>query len=233
VAMEPGAAAVERERRIVDRLGDVVSTDAPGSAVAAMDHGFVVLATPRRSGRLGDPRLLAERLRGAVAEVVQGGVVSAAIGDPCRAPADFAESYRLAREALDVMTRLGRRGLVIGARELGPYAVLMRATEPDELRAFALRVLRPLLAADGRATGDLLDTLRVYLDEGGVRRRAARRLFVHVNTIAYRLDRIERLLGRDLADPHDAFELTLALRILDLTDGGRHIPAGPMAAGRT
>jgi sugar diacid utilization regulator/putative methionine-R-sulfoxide reductase with GAF domain len=229
--MDLGAAAVERERRIVDRLGDVVSAEAPGSAVAAMDHAFVVLATPRRAGRLADPRALAERLRNAVGEVVPDGVVSAAIGDPCRTPADFAESYRLAREALEVMTRLGRRGLVIGARELGPYAVLLRATEPDALRAFALRVLRPLLPADGQGAGDLLETLRVYLDEGGVRRRAARRLFVHVNTIVYRLDRIERLLGRDLADPHDAFELTLALRILDLTDDGRPVAVRPIEAG--
>ncbi len=226
-AIEPAAAAVERERRIVDRLGDVLSAEAPGSAVAAMDHAFVVLATSRRAERLADPRALADRLRTAVAEVISDGDVSAAIGDPCRVPADFAESYRLAREALDVMARLGRRGLVIGARELGPYAVLLRATEPDELRAFALRVLRPLLGADGRASVDLLDTLRVYLDEGGVRRRAARRLFVHVNTIVYRLDRIERLLGRDLADPRDAFELTLALRILDLTGGGGPIRGRP------
>ena len=226
-AIESGAATVERERRIVDRLGDLMSTEAPGSAVAAIGHSFVVLATARRSGRLSEPRALADRLRSAVGEVIPDGVVSVAIGDPCHVPADFAESYRLAREALDVMARLGRRGLVIGARELGPYAVLLRATQPDELRAFALRVLRPLLAADGRPSGDLLDTLRVYLEEGGVRRRAARRLFVHVNTVVYRLDRIERLLARDLADPQDAFELTLALRILDLTDDGRAIARRP------
>ena len=225
-AAESGAAAVEREWRVVDRLGDLVSAEAPGSAVAALGHAFVVLATPRRSGRLTEPRALADRLRAAVDEVVPDANVSVAIGDPCHAPADFAESYRLAREGLDVMARLGRRGLVIGARELGPYAVLLRATEPDALRAFATRVLQPLLTPDGRPAGDLLDTLRVYLDEGSVRRRAASRLFVHVNTIVYRLDRIERALGRELADPRDAFELTLALRILDLTDTGR-VPTAP------
>lgn len=219
-AVESGAASVERERLVVDRLGDLVTAEAPGSAVAAIDHAYVVLATARRSGRLIEARALADRLRVAIGEVLPNGVVSVAIGDPCHVPADFAESYRLAREALEVMARLGRRGLVIGARELGPYAVLLRATDPDELRAFALRVLRPLLATDGRASGDLLDTLRVYLEEGGVRRRAARRLFVHVNTVVYRLDRIERLLSRDLAHPRDAFELTLALGILDLQETG-------------
>ena len=162
-------------------------------------------------------------------------IVSVAIGDRCREPTDFASSYRLARESLEVMARHGRRSRVIGARELGPYRVLLRATAPEELHDFATRVLRPLLATDGRSAGELLETLRAYLDEGGVRRRAAARLFVHVNTVVYRLDRIERLLGRDLDDPSDRFELTLALRILDLLGGeagssgpspGSHLPTG-------
>ena len=226
-AEESGAAAVERERRVVDRLGDTVAAEAPGSAVAAMGHAFVVLATPRRSGPLVESRALADHLRSVVLEVIPDGVVSVAIGDQCHAAPDFAESYRSARGALDVMARLGRRGLIIGARELGPYAVLLRATEPDALHAFAVRVLGPLLTPDGRPGGHLLETLRVFLEEGGVRRRAAARLFVHVNTVVYRLDRIERALGRDLDDSRDAFELTLALRILDLMDDTAMRRAGP------
>jgi DNA-binding PucR family transcriptional regulator len=235
VEVEGDAAAVELERRILDRLGETLAVEAPGSATAAIDRAFVVLATRRRPEPLRSVEDFAERLRSSIATMLPSAVVSAAIGDPCREASDFAPSYRLARESLDVMARQGRRGRVIGARELGPYRVLLRATAPEELHEFARRVLQPLLSVEGRSAGELLETLRVYLDEGGVRRRAAERLFVHVNTGVYRLDRIERLLGRELDDPRDAFELTLAIRILDLMGGeagssgpspGSHLPTG-------
>jgi DNA-binding PucR family transcriptional regulator len=39
---------------------------------------------------------------------------------------------------------------------------------------------------------------------------------VHVNTVVYRVRRIEELLGVDLGDPSTVFDITLALRIVDL-----------------
>jgi purine catabolism regulator len=61
-------------------------------------------------------------------------------------------------------------------------------------------------------------TLRVYLEEDRVQRQTAARLFIHVNTVAYRVNRIEQLIGRALDDPTAVFDLTLALRILDVVD---------------
>ena len=52
-----------------------------------------------------------------------------------------------------------------------------------------------------------------------MQRRAAARCFIHVNTVVYRINRIEQLLGRSLDDPSAVFDLTLALRILDVLDG--------------
>jgi DNA-binding PucR family transcriptional regulator len=45
-----------------------------------------------------------------------------------------------------------------------------------------------------------------------------------VNTVVYRINRIEQLLGRSLGDPTTVFDLTLALRILDVLDGNRDEP---------
>ena len=56
----------------------------------------------------------------------------------------------------------------------------------------------------------------MYLEEDRVQRRAAARCFVHVNTIVYRVRRIEELLGADLDDPSTVFDITLALRVMDL-----------------
>jgi DNA-binding PucR family transcriptional regulator len=211
-------AFVQRERLLVDRLTDHLAREAPGSAVAAVGRSIVILAATRDGDGGTTTEGLAAAVRETAARVLDGAAVSIAIGDRCDRPPDFAPSYRLARESLEVMRKLGRSDRVISARELGPYRMLIKATSPDDLHEFAHGTLRPLLEHDAKSGADLVETLRVYLDEGQVQRKTAARLFVHVNTIVYRLHRIEELLGRRLADPRTIFDLTLAMRILDLAD---------------
>jgi DNA-binding PucR family transcriptional regulator len=91
---------------------------------------------------------------------------------------------------------------------------------PDIAALLAAR-LRPL-----RDRPDLLQTLRVYLKCGMSARAAARALFVHQNTVPYRLRTIERLLGRNLDDVTALSDVILALRGLELEEAdGAHAPA--------
>ena len=139
-----------------------------------------------------------------------------AVADRCERPDDYAPAFEVARDSIELMLKLGRGGAVVGTSELGPYGLLLRASTRDDLEAFARRTLRPLIDHDRAHGGDLLHTLRAFLEEDRVQRRAAARCFVHVNTIVYRVRRIEELLGVDLGDPAAVFDITLALRILDL-----------------
>jgi DNA-binding PucR family transcriptional regulator len=118
------------------------------------------------------------------------------------------------------MLRLGRADAIVTTADLGPYRLLLRSSNREELAEFATRTLRPLLDPARGNGPELLRTLRFYFEEDRVQRRAAQRCFVHVNTIVYRINRIQELLGVDLADPATVFDLTLALRILDLLGTG-------------
>ena len=82
------------------------------------------------------------------------------------------------------------------------------------------RTLGPLTAED-ETTARLRETLVAWLAEGGNARRAAERLHAHKNTVLYRLQRAQRILGRPLDD--DRGELELALAAL--------AQLGPRAAG--
>ena len=66
------------------------------------------------------------------------------------------------------MIKLGRRGTVIGARELGPYGLLLRASSRDDLEGFARGTLAPLAEFDRRHGAELTRTLRVFLEEDRV-----------------------------------------------------------------
>ena len=57
--------------------------------------------------------------------------------DRCARPDDYAPAFRLARESVELMVKLGRGGASVGASELGPYGLLLRASSRDDLEAFA------------------------------------------------------------------------------------------------
>ncbi len=75
-------------------------------------------------------------------------------------------------------------------------------------------VYRPLLAAGG----GLLDTVTAYVEQAGSLEATARALYVHPNTVRYRLRRAADVTGYSATDPRDAFALQIALVLGRLAD---------------
>ncbi|WP_071606347.1 PucR family transcriptional regulator [Luteipulveratus halotolerans] len=108
-----------------------------------------------------------------------------------------------------------------------------RAINGDTRAQSALvdRVQRPL-AGSGAA---LLETATTFLEAGGLE-QTARLLFVHPNTVRYRLRRILELTGYDLTTPHDAFTVRIAMTLALLDEPRRWrraagaAPPAPMTA---
>jgi purine catabolism regulator len=76
----------------------------------------------------------------------------------------------------------------------------------------------PLVEHDRERRSDLVRTLRAYFAAGGNASEAADRMFLHRNSLLYRLERIRKLTGLDLRDPGVA--LALQLGLLALEKGG-------------
>ena len=93
--------------------------------------------------------------------------------------------------------------------------VLLRE-RPEELRAFVELTLGPLLQHDARSASPLLPTVRAFVEHGGRLRETAAEIYVHRNTLAYRLDRAAEILGVDLKEPRARLAIELALRALPL-----------------
>lgn len=83
------------------------------------------------------------------------------------------------------------------------------AGSPD-LEPFA-ELVSPLLDYDMKRSSDLVRTLSVYFLAGANASEAADRLFLHRNSLLYRLERIQKLTGLDLKDPNDMLALQLGL----------------------
>jgi len=85
-------------------------------------------------------------------------------------------------------------------------------SEPADLRALAAQVLGPVLDYDAEHSGDLVTSVRVWLEHDRQTDRAARALHIHPNTLLYRIRRFEQLSGRSLASTEALAEVWLAMR---------------------
>jgi sugar diacid utilization regulator/putative methionine-R-sulfoxide reductase with GAF domain len=197
-------------RRVARGLGDLVAEG--GGLAVNRGAGFVLLVP-------GDPSLeQVERLARSAIEVAMaragGASMTAGISS---GSGDAVDLHRLAGEAqhaVRVSQRAGRRAVVGAYRRLGVDRVLFEVADADRLAAFVDEFIGLLLrhGERGPAAAPLLETLEALVTESWNLRAAARRLTVHINTLLYRVRRIEELTGRRLDDSEERLALAMALR---------------------
>lgn len=137
------------------------------------------------------------------------------IGQPVARLLDVRASYRQAAQAMSLEQRLRHNKPQVYAN-LGVYRLLLPLAETGELRAFADKVLGKLLHQENDK-GHLLETLRAYFQNRSNVMKTARALYIHRNTLLYRLERIRELGGFDLDNAETRLQLQLALRADELT----------------
>lgn len=101
---------------------------------------------------------------------------------------------------------------------LGPLRLLLLLykEQSQELALFVNEAIGSLLAHDTGSGNPLLPTVQAYIAHGGRLRDTAEHLFVHRNTLAYRLERAAEILGADLKDANVRLGVELALLALPL-----------------
>ncbi|SDD29538.1 PucR family transcriptional regulator [Paraburkholderia lycopersici] len=131
----------------------------------------------------------------------------------------WAASVEEALKAVD----FAPRGSGTGDEENGNAARVHRFSSiaiEESVRSSA-NVLRYLVSLAGQLAteADLLATLEAWFASGQRRRQTAEALGVHPNTLDYRLERIETLLGAKLDDAHWIARLDIALKLRGATQG--------------
>jgi sugar diacid utilization regulator/putative methionine-R-sulfoxide reductase with GAF domain len=142
----------------------------------------------------------------------------AGVGRRCAVLADYADSFAEASTALELARSRPEPGQVLTPGDLGLLAVLGRGQQRKPLRDLVTQALEPLVAADAQSGSEYLKTLHTYLNADRHLERASCELHVHVNTLRYRLGKIQELLGVDLHDVDARFVLELALRVHAILD---------------
>lgn len=122
------------------------------------------------------------------------------------------ESYQQAVQLLDFMLSTGQKNKVLFYNDLGIMRLLWEVDQ-DKLTAFAREFLDRLVKYDTENNSDLLNTLGVYLEEGGSIKQAADRLYIHSNTMSYRMKKIQEIMELDVKDIENQHNLLTAYKI--------------------
>jgi len=112
---------------------------------------------------------------------------------------DMRKTYAEAEVAVNVARRVADMDLV-RYQHLGLYYLLSKSHNLDEMRTYYNEYLEPILRYDTQNNAVLLTTLQAYLQCNGNVTKTARKIFVHRNTLLYRLNQIRELAEIDLDD---------------------------------
>ena len=118
-----------------------------------------------------------------------------------------------ARQARRLAELLGGGVRIVDSAQFGSYELLLAMVPGEARRAFRAALLAPLLAYDRDHGTELVSTLEVFLACSGSWSKAAEAMFIHVNSLRYRIRRIGELTGRDPRSLEDQAALLLALRM--------------------
>lgn len=200
-----GAAPDGDPQRVLDEIQQAVRPRrTPALAGVHGDRLVVVLGSVHKSRQDGKSRAVPLLGHFGPGPVVVGPIVS-----------DLAHAGRSAAAALSGLRAVSGWPAAprpVLANELLPERAL--AGDPDARRELVTEIYAPLRAAPG----PLLQTVASYLERGGALEATARDLYVHPNTVRYRLRRVTELTGRSPTEPRDAFVVQTAL-VLGRLDG--------------
>lgn len=100
--------------------------------------------------------------------------------------------------------------------QLGIYRLLIGIDDKEIVEDYYERVLKKLVDYDEKNNSDLQEVLKCYLDHDGSVSQTADMLFVHRNTINYKLNKIKEILGIDLSSLETRMELMMALALKEV-----------------
>lgn len=221
--------SVEQRVHFQRWLESTLQSGAPDHCVIADLGGTtVLLLAPRKATPEGAKQQaldLARQLVSSAGVERQGGKIPVhlGIGPFYEDFMSWPVAYREAKEALEIGSHLVS-GQVSHYDDLGVFRLLARVQDTEELERFAHGVLGGLLQYDARNNSNLVETLHALIEADGNLQQAASNLFVHYNTLRYRLQRISEIQGLRFDSVSDMARADVALkayRVLEARGSGR------------
>ncbi|MGG4143764.1 PucR family transcriptional regulator [Paenibacillus algorifonticola] len=145
------------------------------------------------------------------------GQIQFAFSTPKDTAVQLAVAYNECKETIKLSRKLRTKECIVHFDTI-QMAHLFQYVPKESMQHYCRQVLGPLLESDSVQAQDMLQTLNVFVDNEGLLGDTAKQLYVHRNTVSYRLEKLSELLGLDFKKPNDFMKLRLAVLFLRMMD---------------
>lgn len=188
--------------------------------LVVMDEELILIASPHPLQP--DQKAFDDFISFFVSEMANRFFVSGVKGSAGSSYSDFDKAETSYREALKVLKMKERfpeelKG-VFRFRQLGIFRYLDLIQKEHRNRRYEHAAIAKLEAYDTLHKSNLLKTLEVFIQQDSNMNEAAKRLFVHTNTLHYRMKRISEIGGINLNNIHEKLAIYLDLKIRKLDE---------------
>ncbi len=101
-------------------------------------------------------------------------------------------------------------------KDMGAYRILLGIEDQTISQDYFDAVLAPLFHYDKEQETDLVQTLRTYLNNNGSVQKTANQLFIHRNTVNYKINKASQILNLDFSSLNNRLELMLGFMLHDM-----------------
>lgn len=161
---------------------------------------------------------MAEIIKDAFKERFPETELTLGIGDTVEEIVNISESYEKALRALKYTRSIWGNGTTLHYRDMGIFQILNEPAVRKRLKPFLMDYLGPLLIMDKSESVPLLETVYAYVLTGFSYRKCSRKLFLHHNTVRYRIEKVEQICNIDLKNASDLVSLLVCLEITKFCD---------------
>lgn len=128
----------------------------------------------------------------------------------------LSNAYVQAKKVIDLSQRKAWKNMIVDYRELGAYQLLLSIDDKEVMKRYFDDVLGKLEKMDSDNGSDYMEFLKVYLTCNCNINDTADKLFIHRNTVVYKIKKINELLDCDLSEIEVRVRLYLAIMMYNI-----------------
>jgi sugar diacid utilization regulator len=194
----------------------------PGSLVVQRQQHYIFLLSTQKNAakemQIEKIKRLSAELQSLIGQQQLEARLKFGIGSCVKRIEDLPSSIEDSLKILRFMRTSRIEENVMDSQSLGFESLLISSKDKD-INAFVSATLGPVMNHDRKKEAELLKTLMTYTQFIQHPGQAAKTLHIHLNTLHYRLNKIEELLRVDLQNPDDLLNIQLACKLLRNSSG--------------
>jgi purine catabolism regulator len=182
------------------------------------EHICIFLAIDENDQDMGAALSLADQLRQALLSEFPNNRLLCGLSGPAAGLEEWPEVHKQAIQAMCLADRL-KMDTAVDFNHIGVYQLLLELEVMPAVQRYSEKIIGPLVKYDADHNSNLVQTLSSYFNNHGNISQTSDMLFIHRNTLLYRLDRIKTLTGQDLDDADERLALQLSLKVCQIRSG--------------